>query len=466
MIHATVRRIDHDPLGPVELDADCLHGPQAERARSNFDLSRTRVSDLPELIVALAEVKKAAALTHRETGGLSPEVAGAVVGACDELIGGAHHAAFDLDVCQGGAGTSTNMAANEIIANVALLRLGLTPGAYDVIHPNDHVNRGQSTNDVYATAIRLAAYRQAQALAAALDRLAEAFAAKVEAFSRVPKLGRTQLQDAVPMTLGQEFAAFAAVTRDDAARLRQMSAELLTVNLGGTAIGTGLGAEPAYRARVTARLAEVTGLPVRAADDLIAATSDTGVFVLYSGMLKRVAAKMSKIASDLRLLSSGPCGGMGEIHLPKRQPGSSIMPGKVNPVIPEAINCLAFRVFGCDAAVTFAAEAGQLQLNAFEPVIIWSLHEAATLLTRGADALRLHCVDGIVADSVRCGRNLAQSTALAAELVPHLGYARAAEIAQHAQESGDLIASVRLLAPEWSEFIAQKASADFALAHP
>lgn len=268
------------------------------------------------------------------------------------------------------------------------------------------------------------------------------------------------------MTLGQEFAAFAAVTRDDAARLRQMSAELLTVNLGGTAIGTGLGAEPAYRARVTARLAEVTGLPVRAADDLIAATSDTGVFVLYSGMLKRVAAKMSKIASDLRLLSSGPRGGMGEIHLPKRQPGSSIMPGKVNPVIPEAINCLAFRVFGCDAAVTFAAEAGQLQLNAFEPVIIWSLHEAATLLTRGADALRLHCVDGIVADSARCGRNLAQSTALAAELVPHLGYARAAEVAQYAQESGDLIASVRLLAPEWSEFIAQKASADFALAHP
>jgi aspartate ammonia-lyase len=455
--HKTVaiHRLETDSLGEVLVPADRLHGAQTERACANFPLTGTPVSAMPELVVALAQVKKAAALANAEAGELDPTKAGAIVQACDEIRAGAHHEHFRVDVCQGGAGTSTNMNVNEVIANRALQILGHEPGRYDVIHPNDHVNRNQSTNDAYATAVRLSVHSLTGPLIAALARLADAFEQKAHAFAAIPKLGRTQLQDAVPIALGEEFGAYATTLREDAARAAEISRLLLEVNLGGTAIGTGVAAHVGYRARIGEALAQVTGFDVTIAPNLIEATWDMGAFVLYSGMLKRLASKLSKISNDLRLLSSGPAGGIGEIMLPKRQPGSSIMPGKVNPVIPEAMNAVAFRVFGLDLTVTFAAEAGQLQLNAFEPIICWSIHEAATLLTRGMDMLRDHCVVGIAADEERCRSNLRRSTALATELVPLIGYARAAAVAAHAQTHGDLLASARALEPDTTDFIAR-----------
>jgi len=456
-------RIDRDPIGAVVLPADSLHGAQGERARLNFSLSDTMLSDMPMVIVALAQVKQAAALVNGALGAIDSGIADAIVDACAAIVAGGHHDAFVIDACQGGAGTSTNMIANEVIANLALDRLGMARGRYDIVHPNDHVNRGQSTNDVYATAIRIALFRLNRELVAALRRLSAAFAEKATAFADIPKLGRTQLQDAVPMTLGQEFAAFSTTVGEDAARAEEIAAWFLEVNIGGTAIGTGLGADPEYRTRIAPMLCRVTGLNLVVADDPIEATWDTGAFVLYSGMLKRIAAKLSKISNDLRLLSSGPAGGIGEIHLPMRQPGSSIMPGKVNPVIPEAFNCIAFRVFGLDTTITFAAEAGQLQLNAFEPVILWSLHDATTLLTRGIDMLIDHCIDGIVADSDRCARNLRDSTALATILVPIIGYARAAEVAKYARKTGDLVAAVAALEPSMLAYIAVSQTPGFAL---
>lgn len=440
-------RIETDPLGPVPVPRDSLFGPQTERARNNFELTGIPISAMPELLVALAQVKKAAARTNGEIGDLHQESASAIIQACDEIIGGAHHEHFPIDLCQGGAGTSTNMNANEVIANRALQILGHNPGRYDILSPNDQVNRNQSTNDAYATAVRLAVVALNDPLVSALERLACALADKAERFRGIRKLGRTQLQDAVPITLGEEFGAYATTIGEDAARAHDIAQLFLEINLGGTAIGTGVAANPEYRARICGALAQVTGLNVTAAPNLIEATWDMGAFVLYSGMLKRVASKLSKISNDLRLLSSGPGGGLGEIALPKRQPGSSLMPGKVNPVIPEAMNAIAFRVFGLDLTVTFAAEGGQLQLNPFEPVICWSIHEAATLLTRGIHMLVDHCVMDIEAVEQQCRTNLMRSTAFATELVPHIGYARAALVAAHAQAHGDLESSVRLLEP-------------------
>ena len=440
-------RRERDPLGEILVPEHCLHGAQTERACRNFQLSGTPISSMPELIVALAQVKKAAAMTNSAVGDLEERRASAIVCACDEIIAGSHRESFCVDVCQGGAGTSTNMNANEVIANRAMQILEAQLGSPVPVHPNDHVNRNQSTNDAYATAVRLAMVALTSTLIKAVERLSSAFDEKAHEFRDIRKLGRTQLQDAVPMTLGAEFGAFAATLREDAARLYEISRLFLEINLGGTAIGTGIAAHPDYRANVCDTLTEVTGLEVSAAPNLIEATWDMGAFVLYSGMLKRLATKLSKISNDLRLLSSGPVGGIGEIELPKRQPGSSIMPGKVNPVIPEAVNAIAFRVFGLDLGVTFAAEAGQLQLNAFEPVICWSLHEAATLLTRGMDMLREHCVLGIEADAERCRAHLESSTALAAELVPLIGYARAAAVATHAQRHGNLPDAIEALEP-------------------
>ena len=452
----TAHRIESDPLGPVPVPRDSLFGPQTERARHNFALTGLPISTMPELLVALAQVKMAAAQVNGVIGDLEDDHAIAIVQACSEIIGGAHHAHFPIDLCQGGAGTSTNMNANEVIANRALQILGQAPGRYDIISPNDQVNRNQSTNDAYATAVRLAVYALNEPLAAALERLADSFADKAEQFRAIRKLGRTQLQDAVPMTLGEEFGAYAATLREDAARAREIAPLFLEVNLGGTAIGTGVAANPDYRARICEALARVTGLEITPAANLVEATWDMGAFVLYSGMLKRIASKLSKIANDLRLLYSGPSGGLGEIALPKRQPGSSLMPGKVNPVIPEAMNAIAFRVFGLDLTVTFAAEGGQLQLNAFEPVICWSIHEAATLLTRGIHMLTDHCVAGIEPVEAHCRANLMRSTAYATELVPHIGYARAAALAAHAQQHGDLAASVRLLEPAMADLLQQR----------
>ncbi len=441
------RRIERDPLGEVLVPAHCLHGAQTERACRNFQLTGTPISSMPALLVALAQVKKAAAMTNAAIGEVDEARAGAIIRACDEIIAGSHHDHFCVDVCQGGAGTSTNMNANEVIANRAMQILAEQAGSAVEVHPNDHVNRNQSTNDAYATAVRLTMIALTSTLIGATERLSSAFDGKAHEFREIAKLGRTQLQDAVPMTLGAEFGAFAATLREDAARLGEISRLFLEINLGGTAIGTGIAAHPDYRAHVRDTLAEVTGLEVSAASNLIEATWDMGAFVLYSGMLKRLATKLSKISNDLRLLSSGPVGGLGEIELPKRQPGSSIMPGKVNPVIPEAMNAIAFRVIGLDLTVTFAAEAGQLQLNAFEPLICWSLHEAVSLLTRGMDMMRENCVVGIEPRRERCRANLESSTAIAAELVPLIGYARAAAVAAHAQRNGNLLCAVETLEP-------------------
>lgn len=451
-------RVERDPLGTITVDSDRLHGPQTERARANFLLTGIAIGDFPELIVALAQVKKAAARVNGRTGDLPSDIADAIEQACDEIIAGQHHDHFPVDACQGGAGTSTNMNANEVIANRALQLLGHDAGDYNRLNPNDHVNRNQSTNDAYATAVRLAVFALNDQLMAASERLASAFAERSLAFDTVKKLGRTQLQDAVPMTLGEEFGAYATTLREDVQRASEIARLLLEVNLGGTAIGTGIAASGAYREQVCGELALVTGHRVVQAANLVEATWDMGAFVLYSGMLKRVAAKLSKIANDLRLLSSGPTGGIGEISLPSRQPGSSIMPGKVNPVIPEAVNAVAFRVFGLDLTVTFAAEGGQLQLNPFEPVIYWSIHEAVTLLARAMDMLATNCVAGIQARVERCHANLLHSTALATELVPRIGYARAAAVASYAQETGSLLAAVEALEPAHTDYIRLKIS--------
>lgn len=429
-------RSETDPLGSVQVLNARLFGAQTQRAITNFPISGISVATMPGLIRALAQVKKAAALTNLGAGELPAEKAAAIVQACDEIVDGRWHEEFAVDVLQGGAGTSTNMNANEVIANRALEILGFARGRYDVISPNDHVNRSQSTNDAYATAVRLAVYALNERLVATLQQLSRAMERKSEEFCGISKLGRTQLQDAVPMTLGQEFGGYAITISEDAARSHELGRLFLEVNLGGTAIGTRVGASPRYGDDIINSLREVTGLPVVGATNLMEATWDMGAFVLYSGMLKRIASKLSKIANDLRLLSSGPRGGFAEIHLPQRQPGSSIMPGKVNPVILEAMNQVAFRVFGLDTTVTFAAEGGQLQLNAFEPVIIWSIHEAVTLLVSGIAMLETNCVTGITADAPNCRRHLVESTALATELVPLMGYARAAEIAKAALVDG------------------------------
>jgi aspartate ammonia-lyase len=441
-------RVEHDPLGAVSVLADRLYGAQTARALANFPLSGRTIAEMPALLVSLAQVKKAAVLANSGAGELPAEIADAISLACDEIIGGSLCNEFVVDVFQGGAGTSTNMNMNEVLANRALQHLGLELGRYDVIHPNDHVNRSQSTNDAYSTAVRLAVYALNTRLIEALRRLQEALCRKEAAFDGIPKLGRTQLQDAVPMTLGQEFGAFATTVGEDAARAREIGEFFLEINLGGTAIGTGIGASPAYAGSIIAELRKVTGQDVKRAANLIEATWDMGAFVLYSGMLKRVASKLSKIANDLRLLASGPRGGFGEIQLPERQPGSSIMPGKVNPVILEALNQVAFRVFGTDVTVTFAAEGGQLQLNAFEPVILLSIYEAVDLLISGIDMLIMNCIEDLSANEAGCAANLARSTALSTALVPHLGYARCAALAKAAIAEGvDLRTAIARLDP-------------------
>lgn len=431
-----ITRSESDPLGEVEVPVERLFGAQTQRALHNFPLTGIAIGSVPLLVRSLAQVKKAAALTNVEIGEISPDVGRWIVCACDEVAAGRWDGEFVVDVLQGGAGTSTNMNANEVIANRALELAGLRRADYTKIHPNDHVNRSQSTNDAYATAVRLAVHSANEQLREHLIGLSEALATKASQFSHIPKLGRTQLQDAVPMTLGQEFGAFAATIAEDAERGRELGALFLEVNLGGTAIGTGAGASQEYQTRIVDKLREVTGLPVTKAENLIEATWDMGAFVLYSGYLKRVASKLSKIANDLRLLSSGPRGGVGEIWLPQRQPGSSIMPGKVNPVIPEAVNAAAFRVFGLDTSVTFAAEAGQLQLNAFEPVILSSINESVQLLSNAITLLIDKCLVDLEANAEACLVNLEESTALATYLVPAIGYTRAAEIAKRALRDG------------------------------
>jgi aspartate ammonia-lyase len=425
-----VYRNETDSLGEVSVPSAAYFGAQTMRAVENFPISRTFVSSMPDIIQALAMVKKAAALSNERLGLLSAEKAMVIATVCDEIIAGRHDDQFPIDVFQGGAGTSTNMNMNEVIANRGLEILGMPRGNYSRLHPNDDVNLSQSTNDVYPTAIRLALLIATPKLARAMGDLASAFQAKGEEFSQILKLGRTQLQDAVPMTLGQEFTAFSTTIREDLQRLEEARSLLCEVNLGGTAIGTGITTVSDYQGMVVSELARVSGIRLASSENLVEACWDTGAFVHFSGVLKRIAVKLSKISNDLRLLSSGPRGGVGEILLPAVQPGSSIMPGKMNPVIPEVVNQVAFYVIGQDMTVTFAAEAGQLQLNAFEPVIAFSLLQSIKLLANAIATLERRCVVGIRADEAVCARNLMSGTALVTALVPVIGYERAAVMAK------------------------------------
>ena len=437
MSSAASFRIEKDLLGTLEVPADAYYGIQTLRAVNNFRLSGVPLAHYPKLVVALAMVKQAAADANRELGHLSDAKHFAISQACAQLIRGDYHDQFVVDMIQGGAGTSTNMNANEVIANLALESMGFAKGEYRHLHPNNDVNMAQSTNDAYPTAIRLGLLLGHDTLLASLDSLVQAFANKGAEFAHVLKMGRTQLQDAVPMTLGQEFRAFATTLGEDLEHLRLIAPQLLVeVNLGGTAIGTGINADPSYQALAVARLATISGHPLKPAADLIEATSDMGAFVTFSSMLKRLAVKLSKICNDLRLLSSGPRTGINEINLPPRQPGSSIMPGKVNPVIPEAVNQVAFEVIGNDLSLTIAAEAGQLQLNVMEPLIAYKLFDSIRLLQRAMDMLREHCIVGITANEDRCRQLMESSIGLITALNPYIGYENATRIAGQALLSG------------------------------
>lgn len=442
-------RTEHDFLGDREIADDVYYGVQTLRAIENFPITGVAIGSQTSLIRAFASVKKAAAMANHDLGILELAPAEAIMAACDAILRGELMDQFPVDVLQGGAGTSTNMNVNEVVANKALEVMGLPKGRYDVVHPNNHVNLSQSTNDCYPTALRVALWHEITSLVDALDQLQQAFAAKGVEFADVLKMGRTQLQDAVPMTLGMEFQAFAVTLREDAQRLREAQQLLVEINLGGTAIGTGINAPKGYAERATMHLAALTGMPLRLADDLVEATWDTGVFVQVSGVLKRVAVKLSKICNDLRLLSSGPRAGINEINLPPRQPGSSIMPGKVNPVIPEVVNQVCFRVIGNDVTISFAAEAGQLQLNVMEPVIAYSLFQSVSILTNSMHVLRELCVDGITANRDHARALVLNSIGIVTALNPLLGYEVAASIAQEAFETGanvvDIVRQRRLV---------------------
>jgi aspartate ammonia-lyase len=443
LVHApTTTRREHDFLGEKDIPSDAYWGVHTARAVENFPITGQLVGGMPDLVRALAYVKKAAAQINAQLGVIKPDIAHAIQQACEDVIAGQLHDQFVVDVIQGGAGTSTNMNANEVIANRALEHMGHPKGSYEIIHPNDHVNASQSTNDVYPTSLRLATWFGLGSLLEALAQLRSAFEHKADEFKSVLKIGRTQLQDAVPMTLGQEFLSFAIMLGEDETRLREARELMLEVNLGATAIGTGINAPGGYTEQVIPLLAQISGVPVIKAPNLVEATQDTGAFMQLSGVLKRVACKLSKTCNDLRLLSSGPQAGFGDIKLPARQAGSSIMPGKVNPVIPEVMNQVAFEVVGNDMTITMASEAGQLQLNAFEPIMGWAMHKSITHLTRACKTLQHNCVQGIVPDYKVLAKRVAESVTLVTALNPLIGYEKAAKIAKQALASGGTIAQV------------------------
>ena len=429
-------RVEHDLLGDRAVPADAYYGVHTLRAIENFPITGTPISIYPDLVAALACVKQAAAIANSELGLLDEPRAVAIRLACTEIREGKLLGEFVVDVIQGGAGTSTNMNANEVIANRALELLGRPKGDYGELHPLEHVNLSQSTNDVYPTSVKLALQFGIRRLLVEMSALRKAFEAKAAELAGVVKVGRTQLQDAVPMTLGQEFSAYAVTLGEDESRLAEASDLIREINLGATAIGTGINAPRGYAKLVTERLSELSGVEFVVSPNLVEATQDAGAFVQLSGVLKRVAVKLSKTCNDLRLLSSGPRAGIGEIILPAVQAGSSIMPGKVNPVIPEVVNQIAFEVIGNDITVTMAAEAGQLQLNAFEPIIAHSLFKSLAHLAAGCRTLAERCVKGIRADAARARRLLDESTALVTALSPRIGYAAAGEVAREALATG------------------------------
>ena len=437
-------RVEHDLLGDYDVPDAAYYGVHTARALDNFPITGTSIARYPELIVALACVKTAAARANHRLGLLSAERADAIVAACREIKSGDLHDQFVVDVIQGGAGTSTNMNANEVIANRGLELLGRRRGEYLHLHPLEHVNLGQSTNDVYPTALKVALQFAVHRLQVAMTELVKAFADKAVEFGGHLKMGRTQLQDAVPMTLGQEFGSYAVMVGEDGDRLGEAVRLISEINLGGTAIGTGINAHPGYADAVCEELRAATELPLVTASNLVEATQDVGSFVQLSGVLKRTAVKLSKICNDLRLLSSGPRAGLGEINLPPVQAGSSIMPGKVNPVIPEVVNQVAFEVIGNDIAISMAAEGGQLQLNAFEPIIAHSLFESLAHLTAACDTLRTRCVTGITANVARMRATVEHSIGLVTALNPYIGYEAATRLAADALNCDADIASLVL----------------------
>ena len=429
------QRLEHDLLGERQVPADAYYGIQTLRGVENYDITGITLSHFPQSIRALAMVKKAAARANHKLGDLDKDISDAICAACDELIAGNLHNQFVVDMIQGGAGTSTNMNANEVIANRALEILGHSRGEYEFIHPNIHVNMSQSTNDVYPSAIRLAIILAHDQLTKAMGELAYELKQKSVEFSDVIKMGRTQLQDAVPMTLGQEFEAFRVTVKEDIQRIHDTVDLFKEINLGATAIGTGITANPEYSSLAIEELARISGVEVVPAANLVEATSDMGAFVLFSGVLKRVAVKLSKICNDLRLLSSGPRTGFNEINLPPMAPGSSIMPGKVNPVIPEVVNQVAFQVIGNDLTVTIAAEAGQLQLNVMEPVIAFNISQSLKMLTQAINTLTQRCIKGITANKERCRHLVESSIGLVTALNPYIGYENSTRIAKKALET-------------------------------
>ena len=429
-------RQEHDLLGNKDVPQEYYYGVQTLRALENFNISGITLNFFPVLIDAFAMVKMAAARANHELGLLPEDIKVAIEKACTEILGGKFYSHFVVDMIQGGAGTSTNMNANEVIANRALEILGHEKGEYQYCHPNNHVNMSQSTNDAYPTSVHLALYNSNIRLVEVLKELIQSFRNKSKEFSQVIKMGRTQLQDAVPMTLGQEFGAWANTLQDEVTRLNENAKLFLEMNMGATAIGTGICADPDYSGKVMKHLVDVTGLPVFLAADLVEATQDTGAYIMYSSAVKRLAVKLSKICNDLRLLASGPRTGINEINLPPMQPGSSIMPGKVNPVIPEVVNQIAYKVIGNDITVTMAAEAGQLELNVMEPIIVQSIFESVEMLKNGMNTLRFRCIDGITANADRCLQLVQNSIGLVTALNPIIGYENSTMVAKEAHESG------------------------------
>ena len=427
-------RSEHDSLGTKDIPAGAYYGVQSLRAAENFRI--TGLSVHPLLITSVAEIKKAAALTNLEIGLLDRPVAEAIIRACNEITAGRLHNAFIVDPIQGGAGTSLNMNANEVIANRAIELLGGRKGDYALVSPYDHVNRSQSTNDVIPSAGKLTVLKLLTAARAQLERLCQALETKGEVFDDVLKMGRTQMQDAVPIRLGQEFRAYGQAVRRDIARLGRVQEEMRRLNMGGTAVGTGINADGRYLRRIVPNLSKVTGLRLVQAEDLIDATQNADAFVSVSGAVKTCAVNLSKLSNDLRLMSSGPRCGLGEIELPPRQNGSSIMPGKVNPVIPEVVNQVACQIMGNDLTITMAAEAGQLELNAFEPVILHNLIQSVEILDRAARTLTDHCIAGITANRERCRALVENSVGLITALCPHVGYERASQLAKRAIATG------------------------------
>ena len=445
-------RVESDLLGSREIPAKALYGVQTLRGLENFPISKFHLNEYPLFINGLAITKMAAAQANHELGLLTDEQTNGIIVACQEILDGKHHEHFPVDMIQGGAGTTTNMNANEVIANRALEIMGHNRGEYQYCSPNDHVNCAQSTNDAYPTAIHIGLYYSHQNLLPHLQMLIDSFDKKGDEFADIIKMGRTQLEDAVPMTLGQTFHGFASILRDEIKHLNEAAADFLTVNMGATAIGTGICAEPGYAEKCVNALVKITNLPFVLSGDLVGATSDTSCMVGYAAALKRVAVKMNKICNDLRLLASGPRCGLGEFNLPAMQPGSSIMPGKVNPVIPEVMNQICYKVIGNELCVTMAGEAAQMELNAMEPVMAQCCFESIDLMVNGMDTLRTRCVDGIIANKEHCISNVHNSIGVVTALNPVIGYKNSTKIAKEAMVTGrsvyDLVLEHDILSKE------------------